>query len=132
VGSAFPDWTDSLRSGYALHCPPRRLRNGQHVVQLNVRALSGEVFEYRFNIQVRKSEESEEGSTIRRRMTLVEANVAQQVLDGMGHRPGFRLRLRQGSMLDIGPLLATLQSLRSQVYRDWRLEIVPEDTDTAR
>jgi ADP-heptose:LPS heptosyltransferase/GT2 family glycosyltransferase len=132
VGSAFPDWTDSLRSGYAFHCPPRSLRNGEHVVQLNVRARSGEVFEYRFNIQVRKSEESEEGSGIRRRMTLVEANVARQVLDGMAHRPGFRLLLRQGSMLDIAELLATLQSLRSQVYRDWRLEIGPADAYTAR
>jgi ADP-heptose:LPS heptosyltransferase/GT2 family glycosyltransferase len=132
VGSAFPDWTESLRSGYAFHCPPRSLRNGEHVVQLNVQARSGEVFEYRFNIQVRKSEEFEEGSTIRRRMTLVEANVAQQVLDGLAHRPGFRLILRQGSILDIGGLLATLQSLRSQVYRDWRLEILPVDTDAAQ
>ena len=132
VGSAFPEWADSLRSGYAFHCPPRSLRNGEHVVQLNVRAHSGEVFEYRFNIRVRKSDESEEGSTIRQRMTLVEANVAQQVLEGMAHRPGFRLLLRQGSMLDIGALLATLESLRSQVYPDWRLEIAPADTDTAR
>ena len=43
VGAAFPDWVDSLRSGYAFHCPPRSLRNGDHVVQLNVRARSGEV-----------------------------------------------------------------------------------------
>ena len=28
VGSAFPDWPNSLRSGYAFHCPPRSLRNG--------------------------------------------------------------------------------------------------------
>jgi hypothetical protein len=32
VGAAFPDWVDSLRSGYAFHCPPRSLRNGEHVV----------------------------------------------------------------------------------------------------
>jgi len=131
VGSAFPDWTDSLRSGYAFHCPPRSLRNGEHVVQLNVRARDGEIFEHRFKIEVRKSEEFEEGSTIRRRMALVEADVARQVLDGLAHRPGFRLILRQGIGLDIGALLATLESLRAQVYRDWRLEILPADTDTA-
>ena len=49
VGTAFPDWVDSLRSGYAFHCPPRSLRNGEHVVQLNVRARSGEVLEHRFD-----------------------------------------------------------------------------------
>ena len=131
VGAAFPDWTESLRSGYAFHCPPRSLRNGDHVVQLNVHARSGQVQEYRFNILVRKSEEFEEGSTIRRRMTQVEADVAEQVLDGLAHRPGFRLILRQGTLVDIGGLLATLSSLRSQVYRDWRLEILPADTDTS-
>lgn len=131
VGSAFPDWTDSLRSGYAFHCPPRSLRNGEHVVQLNVRARDGELFEHRFKIQVRKSEEFEEGATIRRRMSLVEADVARQVLDGLAHQSEFRLILQQGIGLDIGALLATLQSLHTQVYRNWRLSILPADTDTA-
>jgi hypothetical protein len=130
VGAAFPDWPDSLRSGFAFHCPPRSLRNGDHVVQLNVRARSGELLERRFNILVRKSEEFEEGSTIRRRMTQVETDVSEQVLEGLGHRPGFRLILRQGTALDISSLLATLGSLRAQVYRDWRLEILVPDTDT--
>ena len=86
---------DSLRSGYAFHCPPRSLRNGDHVVQLNVHARSGEVLEHRFTIVVRKSEEFEDGMTIRRRMTQVEADVSEEVLDSLGHRPGFRLMLRQ-------------------------------------
>jgi ADP-heptose:LPS heptosyltransferase/GT2 family glycosyltransferase len=130
VGAAFPDWTDSLRSGYAFHCPPRSLRNGDHVVQLVVRARSGEVLEHRFRIVVRKSEEFEDGVTIRRRMSQVEADVSGQILDSLGHRPGFRLLLRQGSALDLERLLATLASLRTQVYRDWRLEIATADADT--
>ena len=129
VGAAFPDWPDSLRSGFAFHCPPRSLRNGDHLVQLNVRARAGEVLEHRFNILVKKSEEFEEGSTIRRRMTQVEADVSQQVLDGLAHRPGFRLILRQGTALDISGLLVTLGSLQSQVYRDWRLEILVPNAD---
>ncbi len=130
VGAAFPDWTESLRSGYAFHCPPRSLRNGDHVVQLNIRARSGEVLEHRFTIQVRKSEEFEDGSTIRRRMTQVEADVSDDVLDSLGHCPGFRLLLRQGTSTDLNRLVTTLASLRSQVYRDWRLEILVADTDT--
>ena len=130
VGAAFPDWPYSLRSGFAFHCPPRSLRNGDHVVQLNVRARSGEVLEHRFNILVKKSEEFEEGSTIRRRMTQVEKDVSEQVLDGLAHRPGFRLILRQGTALDISGLLATINALRSQVYRDWRLEVLVPDPDT--
>ncbi len=130
VGAAFPDWTDSLRSGFAFHCPPRSLRNGEHVVQLNVRARSGDLLEYRFTIQVRKSEEFEEGLTIRRRMTEVEAEVSDDVLDSLGHRPGFRLLLRQPAALEFDRLLATLASLRTQVYRDWRLEVLAADSET--
>ena len=130
VGIAFPDWPDSLRSGYAFHCPPRSLRNGEHVVQLNIHARGGELLEHRFNIVVRKSEEFEEGLTIRRRMTQVETEVAEEVLDSLAHRPGFRLILRQPASFDPKRLLTTLGSLRSQVYRDWRLEILAEDADT--
>src|SRR5262249_19702552 len=118
------------RSGYAFHCPPRSLRDGEHVVQLNVRARSGEVLEHRFNIQVRKSEEFEENMTIRRRMTQVEVDVAEAILDSLGHRPGFRLILVQRASLDLERLLMTLTALRAQVYRDWRLEILASDTDT--
>ncbi len=132
VGAAFPDWVDSLRSGYAFHCPPRSLRNGDHVVQLNVRARSGDVLEHRFTIAVRKSEEFEVGTTIRRRMSQVEADVSEDVLDSLGRRPGFRLILRQDAALDLQGLLATIESLRSQVYHDWRLDILASDSDTGR
>jgi ADP-heptose:LPS heptosyltransferase/GT2 family glycosyltransferase len=132
VGTAFPDWVDSLRSGYAFHCPPRSLRNGDHVVQLNVRARGGDVLEHRFTIVVRKSEEFEDGTTIRRRMSQVEADVSEDVLDSLGRRPGFRLILRQDAALDLQGLLATIESLRTQVYHDWRLEILASDSDTGR
>ena len=130
VGRAFPDWVDSVRSGYAFHCPPRSLRDGEHVVQLNVHARGGEILEHRFNILVRKSEEFEDGMTIRRRMTQVEADVTRDVLDSLAYRPGFRLILHHGAALDIEGLLATIASLRAQVYRDWRLEILTSDAST--
>lgn len=130
VGAAFPEWTDSLRSGFAFHCPPRSLQNGDHVVQLNVRARSGELLEYRFNITVRKSEEFDEGLTIRRRITRVEADVLHDVLDDLGHRPGFRMILCQNSTLDIELLLPTLESLHAQLYRDWQLLILTKDAAT--
>ena len=65
-------------------------------------------------------------------MTQVEADVSEEVLNGLGHRPGFRLMLRQDAALDPEGLLATLESLRTQVYRDWRLEILASDADTGR
>ena len=130
VGAAFPDWVDLLRSGYAFHCPPRSLRNGEHVAQINVRARSGEFLEHRFRIEVRKSEEDEDGFSIRRRMAQVEADVVHEVLGNLGHCPGFRLTLRQQAPLDDERLLATIGSLRNQVYRDWTLLILTADATT--
>jgi O-antigen biosynthesis protein len=127
VGIAFPDWVDSLRSGFAFHCPPRALRNGDHVIQLNVRGRAGELLEYRFNITIRKSEEFDEGMSIRRRMTQVERDVAEDVLASLSHRPGFRLVLPLPSEPDPDQFLATLASLRAQTYRDWRLDVLPSD-----
>ena len=127
VGAAYPEWVDSLRSGFAFHCPSRNLRNGDHVVQLVIRAHSGETLEHRFDIRVKKPEEFEEGITIRRRITQVEADAMEAVLDSLGHHPGFRLILRQYGALSIERLLATIGSLRAQVYRNWRLEILASD-----
>ncbi len=132
VSAAFPDWEDSLRSGFAFHCPPRSLPNGDHVVQLNVCAKNGEVLKHRFDIQVRKPEELNDGVGIRRRITQVEADVSHDVLETLGHRPGFRLVLHQRGPLHAEHLLTTLSSLRMQVYRDWRLDILSSDADTAR
>ena len=129
VGAALPDWTNSSRSGFAFHCPPRSLRNGDHFVQLNIRARSGEVLEHRFTVTVRKSAELEDGATIRRRMTQVEGDVSEDVLNVLGHHPGFRLILRQNEAADPEGLLATIESLRMQVYRDWRLEILVADSE---
>jgi len=131
VGAAFPDWPDALRSGLAFHCPPRSLRDGEHVVQLILRAHNGEELQHRFRIEVRKSEENAETLTIRRRISQVESDVSAEVLDSLGHHPSFRLVLRQDATLDLDRLAATLDSLRSQVYRDWSLRIIAADADTA-
>jgi hypothetical protein len=106
------------------------LRNGDHVVQINVRARSGEVLEHRFRIEVRKSEEDEDGLSIRRRMTQVEADLVHEVLGNLRHCPGFRLTLRQQAPLEGERLLATIGSLRNQVYRDWTLQILTADATT--
>jgi hypothetical protein len=63
-------------------------------------------------------------------VTQVEADVADDVLDRLGHRPGFRLVLRQEAPLDVGRLVATLGSLRRQVYHDWTLQVLAADAET--
>ncbi len=131
VGAAFPEWEGSLRSGYAFHCPPRALRDGEHDVTLTVRAKNGQALANRFRIDVRKSEEDGELATIRRRMTQVESGMLGGLLDDLGYRPAFHLLLRQGSTIALDGLRATVEALRHQVYRSWQLTVLVEDPDAA-
>jgi ADP-heptose:LPS heptosyltransferase/GT2 family glycosyltransferase len=124
VAFAFPEWPNPLRSGFAFHCPPRSLRNGAHVVQLNVRSQSGEVLEHRFNILVTKPDEPEDGFSIRGRMTQAEVDVLGDVLNSFGHRPEFRLIVRHTATSQPDRLLETLAALRSQVHRAWRATVL--------
>ena len=129
VGNAFPDWDNALRSGYAFHCPPRVLRDGEHTVQLTVRARNGQEHVVRFKIEIRKSEDQDELANIRRRVARVETDLIDSLLADLKCRPDFHLVLRQAGGLVPAQLTATLASVREQVYRDWRITILAEAAD---
>jgi ADP-heptose:LPS heptosyltransferase/GT2 family glycosyltransferase len=131
VANAFPDWPNALRSGYAFHCPPRSLRNGGHVVKITARSQSGAEMERSFHIDVRKPEGSDDSSTIRRRMPLVEIDMLTETLAALDQHPAFRLVLRQNGPIDPTLLGRTFAALHGQVYRDWRLTVLAEDSDSA-
>ncbi len=131
VGSAFPDWPNSLRSGYAFHCPPRSLRNGRHVVKITVRALSGEQMERSFRIDVRKPEGSDDAGTIRRHMSLVETDLLTEALGRLDYHPAFHLVVRHNEPIEMATLDRTLASIGNQAYHDWHLTILAEDSDNA-
>lgn len=134
VAGAFPEWENALRSGYAFHCPPRGLRDGDHEVQLVVRANSGAEYRQSFAITVQKSESQDDSGTIRRRVTRTEADLFDALISDMvsgnaDGRPAFDLRLRQTGAVDPDNLTATLESLRLQCYRDWHLTVLVDTPD---
>lgn len=129
VGAAFPDWNDALRSGYAFHCPPRALRDGEHVVRLEVRARDGQVLQRSFRIDVKKSDEDDQLATIRRRIGYVEARMQAGLLERLGYQPRFHLVLQLGSVRSVDALRATLDALRNQIYRSWQATVLAEDSD---
>src|ERR1019366_5762276 len=113
VGVAFPDWDNSLRSGYAFHCPPRSLRNGSHDVRLVVRARNGQEHVHPFNIEVKKADDGDEIATIRRKISRVEANVLAHLIDGLDHDPEFHLILRTDGAIALDRARVTIDSLGS-------------------
>ena len=129
VGNAFPDWPNALRSGYAFHCPPRSLRNGDHTVRVVVRSRNGQEFSHRFAMQVRRTEGDDELAGIRRSMSRVEADMLADLLRNLDHHPRFHLVLRATTAIDAEALRRTLLSLSTQVYGDWRLTLLAGDAD---
>ncbi|OJW28128.1 MAG: hypothetical protein BGO51_24865 [Rhodospirillales bacterium 69-11] len=129
VGLAFPEWQDSLRSGYAFHCPPRVLKDGPHQVQLVVRAKDGQEHLVRFDLTVKKADETDESATIRRRVTRAETDLVEGMLRDLGCRPALHLVIRDTPELVADRLLRTLESLRRQAYPEWRATILVQAED---
>jgi ADP-heptose:LPS heptosyltransferase/GT2 family glycosyltransferase len=131
VGTAFPDWENSLRCGYAFHCPPRSLRDGTHTVRLVARARSGQEFVRSFAMTVRKFDDEDNLVAARRRMTKTEANLLASVLDDLDFHPAFRLVLRQTGRHEPERLRVTIESLVRQAYADWALTVLTGADDDA-
>ena len=131
VGAAFPDWPNSVRSGFAFHCPPRSLRDGEHVLRLVVRCENGYVYEQAFQIDVKRADADRDSVNIRRRMPRIGRTFLQGLLDRLAHDPSFTVILRQDGPLDPDATRATMYSLNGQAYRNWRLLVLCDDADTA-
>ena len=124
VGSAFADWPNAVRSGYAFHCPPRSLRTGAHIVSLVIRAENGQQMVRRFRIDVKPADVGGDIVSIRRRVSRVEADLVADCLVRLGHRADYTVLVRQGPDVDPVALRATLQSLAEQSLGEWRVRIL--------
>jgi lipopolysaccharide heptosyltransferase II len=131
VGAAFPEWPNALRSGFAFHCPPRSLRDGEHTLRLAIRANSGLEMHRSFQVTVKKSDDQDDAVSIRRRVPRVEADMMATFLAGMDYRPVFQFILRQGPAIDIASVTRTLDALRMQAYTDWTVVVLVENDDVA-
>ncbi len=139
VAGAFPEWENALRSGYAFHCPPRSLRDGEHTVQLVVEANDGEQHRESFTITVQKVEGADDGGAIRRRVTRAESELYDALMGdlaaaGAPARPTVQLYIRGGGDWNEGELAETLNTIRLQAYRAWHVTVLaatPAQTDAS-
>jgi len=131
VGAAFPEWPNSVRSGYAFHCPPRSLRDGTHTIRLVVRCENGYEFERGFDIEVRRTDTDREAVGIQRRLPRTGRSFLAGQLDRLDHHPPFTVILRQDGPIDAQALTTTLLSLDTQAYTDWRLICLCDQPDAA-
>ncbi len=131
VGAAFPEWPNALRAGYAFHCPPRSLKDGEHRIKLRIVSNSGQELIRDFRIAVKKPDDQQDMTGIRRRVPRVEADMMLALLADMEYRPCCRFILRQDPVVDPARLEATFNALRTQAYADWTVLVLADDNETA-
>jgi len=144
VGAAFPDWPNAGRSGFAFHCPPRALKNGDHKIRLAAEAKNGTTISQEFNLTVNKSEETWEQTGIRRRLPRLESDMMLSLLADLGYAPSISCLFcyhaepaKDGSQITIdqASLAVTLNALRMQAYDNWSAQVVtgtPEEATNIR
>ncbi len=130
VGAAFPEWPNALRSGFAFHCPPRSLRNGDHTITLKLRANNGQQLVRTFAVTVNKSDDQQDQLGIRRRVARAEQDLMHSLLAELNYHPVYRFVLRLGAGFDPGRVRATLAGLRLLAFADWSVLVLADDAGT--
>jgi ADP-heptose:LPS heptosyltransferase/GT2 family glycosyltransferase len=131
VGAAFPEWPNALRSGYAFHCPPRSLRDGDHTVTLKLRANSGQDMVRQFRITVKKSEDQQDHASIRRRIPRVETDLMADLLTDLKYHPAYRFIWRMVGSFDAAEVIVTLDTLRLLAFPNWSVLVLAEEDEVA-
>ena len=132
VGAAFPGWDGATRSGYTFHCPARALPEGDHIVRLTARSLSGQTHVHAFRISVKKTDNPEDTVSIRRFVSQVERDTMHGVLAQMGMRPMFHLTIAGDPGATPEARLLTLRSIAEQAWTGWRATVLARDAKEAK
>ena len=124
IGALFPDLPGALLAGFAFTLPHRI--TGEHAIRVTLHTASGRLAERAFHVRGVSPEESCAALTIRHRLTQAEADFGLAVLDRAGTRPSCQIVIRaealEGAAWDA--LTRTLETLRHQAYRDWRITVL--------
>ncbi len=127
VAAVLPAWPDVVRSGYTFGCPPRLLTEGTHEAAVTLVARNGDEHTRCFSFTVRRPSGAEQPFGIRRRVPRAEQDLQLDLLRRLGWQPDFWLLLAVRDVGDVPAIATTIESLRTQCYRAWRLLLVVAD-----
>lgn len=129
IRAAFPDWEDSLASGFSAVLPMRVVPEGNHTVSVALRDKTDRVSRLEFTIEVEEHPDAPGPWSLKRRMTQAEIDLNRSILQHCARPARFAVVLPVGgdneSLHRAG---ATLATLGAQVYPNWRLIVVPQGT----
>ncbi len=124
---------EALRSGFAMLVPPQVLKQGHHDMRVVIRDHAGHVEEVAYTIDAEPSMQGAGPWTLRHKITDAEADLQRALLKAAGFDPEWTLLLLPGGAGGAAAkrLRATLESLRTQAYPDWRA-VIPTGSEADR
>ncbi len=129
IAAAYPDWPDSLMSGYAILLPRKVFAKEKHVLRLAVRDHRGGVKETEVNVTVEPADLEDERSQLRTFVSQAEVDLKTALLAASAERPAFAVLIAPGETQD--GLARTLESLAAQAYRDFEVGFLAPSPEAA-
>ena len=126
VLSAFPDWDDSLESGFLALVPQRMLPRGLRKITVTLRDKAGGTTNLEFRLVVEPPSADAGPGALRRRMPAAEVDLGRRLLAARDWHPTFEVLVVIDAHVHLNDIRLTVASLQSQVYEHWRLELVWE------
>ena len=127
IQASFPDWENALASGFLALVPHRALPTGGHRVSVTLRDKTGKTARIEFGIDVEELSDSSGPWALRRKMPRAEIDIGQRLLERRQWQPIFQIAMTVGDdQTSLKQACTTIASLRTQVYRNWRLIIAAE------
>ena len=125
IQASFPDWENALGSGFLALVPHRALPLGEHRVTVTLRDKAGKTARLHFGIKVEELSDSVGPWNLRHHMPRAEIDLALRLLEHRQWQPGFQIAMAIERGAE-ARACATIDSLRTQVYANWRLVLVAE------
>jgi hypothetical protein len=125
IQASFPDWKNALGSGFLALVPHRALPLGEHRVSVTLRDKTGKTARLDFGIRVEELSDSTGPWNLRRHMPRAEIDLALRLLEHRDWQPSFQIAMaiERGAAAQAS---ATIASLRTQVYGNWRLLVAAD------
>lgn len=122
VLSAFPEWDDSLQSGFLALVPQRMLPRGLRKITVTLRDTAGGTTGLDFRVIVDPPSTGSGPGVLRRTMPAAELDLGRRLLAARGCYPTFQLLMAVDADTSLDDIRRMVASLQSQVYEYWRLE----------
>jgi ADP-heptose:LPS heptosyltransferase/GT2 family glycosyltransferase len=133
IGASYPDWPDSLMSGYAIVLPRKVFSKDDHILRIAARDRRGEVKEIEIRVSVEPLDPEAERGQLRSFVPEAEIALKQALIAAAAPPPLFAAFVLPGGSQD--GLARTLASLAGQAYPQFRVGFLassPGESEAAK